>query len=82
MLSKFEYESEDTKGLPALNKIKIPISESLTILKHVSSLGYNAATMFPGYYGAKQKIDEDIMIKYAEPIFEKEFAKKYSIPTA
>lgn len=82
LLSNFKYEFEPTKGISALIKYKIPISESLTILKHVSSLGYNAATMFPGYYGVKQKIDEDIMIKQAEPIFKKEFAKKYSVHTA
>lgn len=79
---KYDFITEEGLEMTSLFKFQIPISESLTILKHVSSLGYNAATMFPGYYGVKQKIDEDILIQYAEPIFEKKYAKKHSIPTA
>ncbi len=71
LLRNFKYN--ELNNIVVLHKFKIPISESLTILRHVSSLGYNASTMFPGYYGVKQKIDEDIMMKQAEHIFEKKF---------
>lgn len=80
LLKNFEYETKNNE--PVLYKFKIPKLESLNILKHVSSLGYNAARMFPGYYGAKQKIEEDIMIRKAELIYEKYFEETESISTA
>lgn len=80
LLKNFEYRIPNNETV--LYKFKIPKLESLNILKHVSSLGYNAARLFPGYYGVKQKIEEDIIIRKAELIFKKYFDKTESIPTA
>ncbi len=71
LLNDFDYLGYGDKQA-VMYKLHIPSSESLTILKHLSSNNYNAATIFPGYYGAAKKIEEDRMILEAEKIFNQE----------
>ena len=51
-----------------MHKLTVPITESVTIMKHLSKINYNAASMFPGYYGAVQQIEDDLLITKAERI--------------
>lgn len=75
-------ESDSDYKKIKMYKIKIPRFESLKIIKYLSINHYNAATLFPGYYGAAKKIEEDRMIEQAEPIFKKYFEETELIHTA
>lgn len=63
LLKNFECNLPEYLNEPVMYKIKLPVKESAKILKHISYTGYNASKIFPGYYGASKKINEDIMIK-------------------
>lgn len=54
----------------AMCKITMPQSEALKIFKHLSKNDYNAARLFPGYFGVAQKIEEDRLVFNAEAYFE------------
>lgn len=65
----------------AMYKIKLPRYEALTMIKHLTKNNYNAASLFPGYYGAAKKIEEDRMIAEVEEVFENA-SSAYRSPTA
>lgn len=49
-----------------MHKLTMPITESITIMEHLSKNNYNAAGIFPGYYGAAQQIKEDLLLNEAK----------------
>ncbi len=52
-------------------KITIPVTESIKIIKHLYSNGYNKASIFPSFYGAAQKITEEVIINEVETAIKK-----------
>lgn len=79
MLENFKYDSGFLTDSPVIYKILIPASEALKIFKHISICGYNATTIFPGYNGVKNKMEEEVMIKQAESIYKNLFSQKSTI---
>lgn len=51
---------------PVMYKIILPSSENVTILNHISSMGYDASRIYPSYDGVKKKIEETIMLEKAK----------------
>jgi len=47
-----------TRDLPGLVKITLPIAESLNLLHLCSDLGVKGSTLFPGYEGAAREVND------------------------
>lgn len=46
-----------------LYKITIPISECFVLMQYLDNLNYNAARLFPGYYGVAKRLEEESIFK-------------------
>lgn len=57
----------EQKGLdsnrPLLSCIQLPINSAKAIYKHITSLGYNASRIYPGYQGVAKTLIHDYFLK-------------------
>ncbi len=63
-----EIEFTETDLAVRFSKIYIPITECIKILEHIDKLGYNTYTLFPGYRGIVNSINEIPDIRKCENI--------------